>query len=268
MSSTPRSNDLKDVAIVTGGASGIGAATAEQFLERAVGVVVIDLPQSVAGKEDESRRAWVAGDVRDEATWDAALEVSRMKFSRSPSILICNAGVVRTGKLIEIPLDDWRMLFDVMVMGAVLGMRACVPGMLAMGRGSIVTVGSVDSYMVEQEAGPYCAAKAALMQLTKCAAMDYAREGIRANCVCPGVTDTPFFRRGLAALPDPEDRRRGREQRNPLGRLLEPEEVAGAVVFLCSDAASGITGTAITVDAGLSAGFEFLVPREEQSIEH
>jgi NAD(P)-dependent dehydrogenase (short-subunit alcohol dehydrogenase family) len=262
--STMRSADVAEVAIVTGGASGIGAATAEQLLQRNVAVVVIDLPGAVAGREDESRRAWMGGDVRDESTWDAALKVARSKFSLSPSILICNAGVVRTGKIIDVPIEDWRMLFDVMVIGAVLGMRACIPAMLERGRGSIVTVGSVDSFMAEQETGPYCAAKAALMQLTRCTAMDYARQGIRANCVCPGVTDTPFFRRGLATLPNPENRKREREERNPLGRLLEPMEVANAISFLCSDAASGITGSVVTVDAGLSAGFEYLVGEREQ----
>lgn len=243
------------VAVVTGSASGIGAATVTRLLAMGHRVVGIDLqPQELASDPGFTE---VLGDVASEDTWHTALEVARDRFDTDPRVLVCSAGIVRTGTVVDISLQDWKLVFDVIVGGAMLGMRAMIPGMVRQGRGSIVTVGSVDSFLVEQGGAAYCAAKGALLQLTRTVALDHAREGVRANCVCPGVTDTPFFRNGLLALPDGARRRQERAERNPIGRLLEADEIAAMIAFLCSDAASGVTGATITVDGGLSAGFEF-----------
>lgn len=122
--------------------------------------------------------------------------------------------------------------------------------------GSVVTVASVDAFMAEQGLAAYCSSKGPLQQLTKCVAMDHARQNVRANCVAPGVIDTPFFRRHLETASDPEHFLRVREQRNPPGRLLQPDEFAATVEFAALDA-TGMTGSTLTVDAGLSASFDF-----------
>lgn len=142
-------------------------------------------------------------------------------------------------------------------MGAVYGVRALLPGMIAAGGGSIVLMGSISGFMAEQGLAAYCASKGAILQLSKVLAVDHARQGIRVNCVCPGVTDTPLFRHHLSQADDPESVLRMRTERNPLGRLLSPEDVAKTVNFLLSDDAAGITGALVPVDAGLSTSFEF-----------
>jgi NAD(P)-dependent dehydrogenase (short-subunit alcohol dehydrogenase family) len=124
-------------------------------------------------------------------------------------------------------------------------------------RGAIVTVGSIDSLFAEQGLVSYCASKGAILQITRTVAVDYARDGIRANCVIMGVTDTPFFRRHLDTASDPDRFVKVREERQPLGRLLTPDEIAATIVFLASDDASGITGAAIPVDAGITTSFDF-----------
>src|SRR5690554_3923354 len=113
--------------------------------------------------------------------------------------------------------------------GLVMAVRTVLPGMIARRSGSIITLGSIDSYMAEQGLISYCASKGAILQFTRALALDHARDGIRANCVCPGVTDTPFFRRHLDTASDPETFLKTREQRNPLGRLLQPDEIAATI---------------------------------------
>lgn len=243
------------VAVVTGASSGIGLATVIRLLAMDYRVIGIDL-QGPTGPPDEGL-VWVSGDVASDDTWREASDLASSRFGTDPRVLVCSAGVVKLGSVLDLSIQDWRRVFDVVLDGALLGMRATIPGMVRQGGGSIVTVGSVDSFLVERNGAAYCAAKGALLQLTRSVAIDFARDGVRANCVCPGVTDTPFFRNGLAALPDGPLRRQARIERNPIGRLLEADEVAAMIAFLCSDAASGVTGTAITVDGGLSASFEF-----------
>jgi NAD(P)-dependent dehydrogenase (short-subunit alcohol dehydrogenase family) len=176
---------------------------------------------------------------------------------RGPDVLVLNAATVIVGDVLTLTPGDWERTFAVNVFGAVAGLRACLPGMVERGSGSIVTVASVNAFFAQQGLVAYSASKAALLNLTRGVALDHARQGIRANAVCPGVTDTPLFRYHLSHASDPERFLHVREQRNPLGRLLDPAEVAKVVAFLASDEASGITGSAFTVDAGLTAGFDF-----------
>lgn len=250
-----------EVAVVTGAASGVGKASVTRFLNREVAVLGLDRADCPDDLEHE-RLAWVQGDVALEETWAHVLDRSRDQFGATPGILVANAARLIVGSVTTLTDDDWKSVFDVNVFGAVRGMRACIPGMLERGRGAIVTVASVDAFMAEQGLAAYCSSKGALLQLTRCVAVDYARDGIRANCVCPGVIDTPFFRRHLETASDPERFLRVREERNPLGRLLEADEIAAVVVFLASEDASSITGTFVTADAGLSASFDFRTGEE------
>jgi len=243
---------MTKVAVVTGAASGIGAATVARLVEDGYNIAGVDLVERGAS----DRAVYVKGNVAEEATWD---DVDRVLAERNwePSVLVVTAAYLAVGNILDLDEADWDRTFAVNLKGLIRPVRRLLPGMIARGRGSIVTVGSIDSYMAEQGLVSYCASKGAILQLTRALALDHARQGIRANCVCPGVTDTPFFRRHLDSAADPAKFLRVREERNPLGRLLDPDEVARTIAFLASDAASGITGAQIVVDAGLTTGFDF-----------
>lgn len=242
-------------AVVTGAASGIGAATVERFLAEGRTVVGVDLADPPADAPRDV--AWVSGDVSRPETWDRVLAVATEAFSELPEALVLNAARHVVGTILETSPEQWAGVFDVNVMGAYHGIRACLPGMQERRDGAIVTVASVDAFQAEQAFVAYCASKGALLQLTRAVALDHAREGIRANCVCPGVTDTPFFRGHLHAADDPDGWLAERVARQPLGRLLAPDDVAAVVAFLASDDASGVVGAMTVVDAGLSTGFDF-----------
>lgn len=239
-------------AIITGGASGIGAAAVDLFLKAGYCVVGVDLN----AREEAGDLAWVSGSVDELATWDRVGNALNERGWET-SALVTAAAYLKVGSILDLADEDWDKTYAVNVRGLVLAARTVLPGMIKRGGGAIVTVGSIDSYMAEQGLISYATSKGAILQLTRSIAVDHARDGIRANCVCPGVTDTPFFRKHLATASDPEKFLSTREQRNPLGRLLTSEEVAETILFLASDKASGVTGSTFVADAGLTACFDF-----------
>lgn len=242
------------VAVVTGSSSGVGAATVARLLGRGLAVVGIDV-QEPLGLALDPAFVFVPGSVAQAAVWEEVRSTSLTRFAADPTVVVFAAAVLRTGTILELSEDEWQNHFEVNVNGVFRGLRVLLPAMLEAG-GSIVTVASVDAYLAEQGLAGYCSSKGALVQLTKCLAVDHARQGVRVNCVAPGVIDTPFFRRHLETASDPATFLRVREQRNPLGRLLEADEVATTVEFAALDAV-GMTGSVLTVDAGLSASFDF-----------
>jgi NAD(P)-dependent dehydrogenase (short-subunit alcohol dehydrogenase family) len=247
-------------AIVTGGASGIGAATVERFLRRGTNVIGVDFeaaPTDMPPSGTSGRLRWVRGDVGDPDTWDQVGELAKAELPVPPTILVCCAARVAVGDILSLDQDTWATVFRATFYGAVLGMQSCVPIMIQAGGGSIVTVGSVSGLYAEQGLTAYGAAKAALIHLTKSVAVDFARQGIRANCVCPGTTDTPLFRRHLETSDNPAAFLATRTARNPAGRILTASEVASAIDYLAFDEASGITGAVLVVDAGLTSCFEY-----------
>jgi len=243
---------MNKCAVITGAASGIGAASVRQLVAAGYDVLGVDLAKGTNSNSLE----FVRGSVAANETWDQ-VEATLEKRGWKPSAMVFAAAYLEVGTVLTLDEEHWQRTFDVNLMGLIKPLRRLLPGMIARGGGSIVTVGSIDSYMAEQGLISYCSSKGAILQFTKTLAMDHARQGIRANCVCPGVTDTPFFRRHLDTAKDPKKFLSVREQRNPLGRLLNPDEIATTIAFLVSDAASGITGTLIVVDAGLTAAFDF-----------
>jgi NAD(P)-dependent dehydrogenase (short-subunit alcohol dehydrogenase family) len=216
-------------------------------------VVGVDL----AGGQEAASLAWMQADVADPEVWPVVVELSTNRFGAPPAVLVLNAATIAVGTVAELSEDDWRRVLDVNVLGAARALRACLPPMIKRGRGSIVAVASVNALQAEQGLAAYNASKGALLQLVRTVAVDHARDGVRANVVCPGVTDTPLFRAHLATARDPTLFRSVREQRNPLGRLLRPDEVARAIVFLASEESAGMTGATLVVDAGLTASFDF-----------
>ncbi len=250
MASETRHN--QDAAVITGAASGIGLASLKRIRASGLKVIGVDLADAPEGESD----GWVVGDVAAADTWDRVNALISQN-GWNVSALVTAAAFLAVGNVLELSDEAWSRTFDVNLRGLLAPVRALLPAMIERRRGAIVTVGSIDSYMVEQGLISYCTSKGAISQFTRALALDHAREGIRANCVCPGVTDTPFFRRHLESASDPARFLAAREQRNPIGRLLEPEEIAAMIAFLVSDAASGITGAQIVVDGGLTTGFDF-----------
>jgi len=217
-------------AVVTGAASGIGAATARKLLDdgyRVLGVDIAELPDGVTP---------VRGDVSDEATWADIGEVDA---------LVSNAYVPSTGALHEIDRAEWRRQLDVNLTGAYLAVKACLPSLRAR-RGAVVLVSSVHAHFGLPGHPAYAASKGALVALARQLAVEYA-PSVRVNSVLPGPVLTQAWDRI-----SPEDRERSAHA-TPAGRLGKPEEVAAVIAFLLSDAASFVSGAELTVDGGWSA---------------
>jgi NAD(P)-dependent dehydrogenase (short-subunit alcohol dehydrogenase family) len=242
--------------IVTGGASGIGKATVERFLEEGAKVAIIDV--------SERNGAAVAAELRDKGhdplliTGDVTSpkDVKRMiakvleEFG-GIDVLFNNAGILVEGTVEEVSEEGWDRIMGVNVKGPFLMSKEVVPVMLKQGKGVIVNNASCSGLVGDRNAIAYNASKGAVVLMTKCLALDYAEKGIRANCVCPGEIDTPMFRQEAQARNMPvEEYRKVLCEYHPIGRLGVPVEVANAVLFLASDEASFITGTALSVDGG------------------
>jgi NAD(P)-dependent dehydrogenase (short-subunit alcohol dehydrogenase family) len=229
-------------AFVTGGASGIGAAVAARFREEGASVVVADL----AGGDvtcDVSSGVAVASAVTEAAQRLGGIDT-----------LILNAGRPIVGALHELDEADWDDGLATNLTSIFLCTKAAWPHLLAAGGGSISITASVVGLQGSQNQAAYCAAKAGAVMLARCLALDGAKAGIRANAVCPGFVETPLLERFLAEQDDPDASRAGATALHPLGRLGQPLDVAGAFVYLASDDAAWVTGTALTVDGGLTAG--------------
>jgi meso-butanediol dehydrogenase/(S,S)-butanediol dehydrogenase/diacetyl reductase len=241
------------VVAITGAGGALGGALSRHFAgEPGTDVVLSDvsplsLEATVAGLPErtgavETRLA----DVGDAAQVEAVVALAVERFGRL-DVLISNAGVLTpNGRVHNQTTEDWERAFRINVLGAVNGVRAAVPVMRAQGAGSIVLTASVAGLTAWSHAAPYCATKAAVIQLAKVAAIEYARDGIRVNCVCPGTF--------LSAIHDglPQEAIDAMGARHPLG-LGDARDLVGAYAYLASDASRWTTGAAIVVDGGYSA---------------
>jgi NAD(P)-dependent dehydrogenase (short-subunit alcohol dehydrogenase family) len=231
-------------ALVTGGGSGIGAATVALLLERGSEVAVLDLDPSRA--PDGSRR--LTGDVTDDgAVREAVGTLDRM------DVLVNNAGIGAIGDVAADDDADWHRVLDVNVVGAVRVTRATLPLLRRSEHAAIVNTSSVLAVLGVPNRALYSATKGALLSLTLAMAADFVRDGIRVNAVAPGTADTPWIGRLLDAADDPAAERTALERRQPIGRLVTPEEVANAIVYLASPLSSSTTGTVLGVDGGMGA---------------
>lgn len=243
------------VTLVTGAASGIGYACAQRFAEEGAVVVGCDLAPSdawdrVAGAAKGSQFHVV--DVRDEAAQAQMAARAIEEFGRL-DVLVTAAGVAGGGPVHLLPLEEWRRVQDVNLTGTFLSAKAVLPQMIAQRSGSIITVASVEGLEGGEGASTYNASKGGVVILTKNLALDYGRLGIRANAICPGFIETPMFRSVMDGEQFAGQKQRIREQ-HKLGRFGRPDEIAGAAFFLASDDASFVTGVALPVDGGFTAG--------------
>ena len=238
------------VVIVTGGASGIGAATARASAEGAR-IVVADVDRE-RGREVAGATAGVfeAVDVADAAAVRALVERT-VAAHRRIDVLVSNAFATSLGPIERFALDAWTRTLAVTLTAAFTGLQAVAPIMRTQGGGAVVNVASISGLGGDRGLAAYNAAKAGMINLTRTAALELAPAGIRVNAVCPGLIATPALARALGGAPEREERARAAV---PVGRFGRREEVARAILFLASDDASYITGTTLVVDGGLTAG--------------
>jgi NAD(P)-dependent dehydrogenase (short-subunit alcohol dehydrogenase family) len=246
------------VAIVTGGASGIGLATAQRLGREGLSVAIVDR----GDPEDAARSVRAAGgeawaikaDVADEAQVAAMVEEVLDRAQRLDALVnAAGIGSPRPVTIDQASTAEWQELCAVNLTGTFLGCRAVIPAMRRGGGGTIVNVASELGLVGAPRSAMYGATKGAIVQLTRAVAVDHAIDRIRVNCVCPGPVDTPLLRRGLERAADPEAKLRSEIASTLLGRLGRPEEIASVIQFLVSDEASFMTGSIVVADGGVTA---------------
>lgn len=249
--------DLKGkIAVVTGGAMGIGEATARKLSGEGATVAILDLNREVGAKTAaEISSAGTACDffacnVSNAPEVSRAVDAVVAKYG-GIDVLVSNAGIQDYGDVVTTPEEAWDKLMGINLKGCFLAAKFTVPHMLRRGNAAIVVVGSVQSMTAIGNSVAYVTAKHGLLGLTRAMALDYAQKGIRVNCVCPGAIDTPMLRWAASLDPDPENVIRTCDRMHAMGRIGRSEEVANAIVYLASPLASFITGAALLVDGGM-----------------
>ena len=244
------------VAIVTGGAAGIGRATSLRFAREGARVVLADV--DVVGGEETAQlvtatgveAAFVKADVRVAADVETMVAVAMQTFG-SLDFALNNAGVLGSGaSMIDFTEDDWEYVMGVNLKGVWLSMKYEIPEMMRLGGGAIVNVSSVAGLVGSQHSPAYAASKHGVVGLTKTAALQYAPHGVRVNCICPAAVLSSMLETLVTRNPHVGERLLASQ---PNGRFASPEEIAEVVVWLCSDAASFVTGAALPVDGGYTA---------------
>jgi NAD(P)-dependent dehydrogenase (short-subunit alcohol dehydrogenase family) len=246
-------------ALITGGASGIGRATALLFAREGAAVAIADLNaqagEAVANEITQSggRAIFELADVT-RATDCRRLAERAIRECGRIDILLNNAGIIRRATVLDLSEEDWDRVMAVNVKSIYLLSREVIPHMQKAGGGSIINMASGWGLAGGAKAAVYCASKGAVVLLTKAMAIDHGPQKIRVNCICPGDTDTGMLRAEAQQLGEANDRFLAEAAKRPLGRVGSPDEIAQAVLYLASDASSFVTGTALVVDGGGLAG--------------
>ena len=246
-------------AIITGGASGIGRATALLFAREGAAVMIVDRNEQ-AGREVEfqifdaaGRAVFERADVTRSDDCKRVVERTLQSFT-GIHVLFNNAGMIRRASVVETSEDDWDAVMAVNVKSIFLMSREAIPVMAKSGGGTIINTASGWGLAGGARAAAYCASKGAVVLLTKAMAIDHGAQKIRVNCICPGDTDTGMLRDEAQQLGEASDKFLLESAKRPLGRVGRPEEIAQAALYLARDASSFVTGTALVVDGGGLAG--------------
>lgn len=243
---------MTSVAIVTGGASGLGAAICERLAADGFDVVVADIDDAGAERVASAIRGLaVHADVTSSADVDALVAAAASRGT--VRALVLSAAVETRASVVDCSDDDWRRVIDVNLKGSFLCMRAVVPHLVRAGGGSIIALGSTLGLIVAPQYAAYCASKFGLTNLCKQVAIEHARDGVRANVVAPAACDTGLFMRLTALAPDPDAVRANVARNLPMGRLGTAADVCEAVSFLASDRSSFVSGAVLPLDGGLAA---------------
>lgn len=252
--------DLKGkIAFVTGAASGIGEAIALTLARAGAFVYVADL--------NEREGARVVGEITKEGfsaeffrlnvaeskDCEKAAEAVHQKHGKL-DILVNNAGIGHVGTILEATEEDFDKLYAVNVRGIFSLTKAFLPRMIERKNGAIINTASIGGIVALKDRLIYCTTKFAVVGLTKSLALDHALQGIRVNCICPGRVETPFVKKRISEYPDPQKAYAEMAATQAVGRMGTPEEIAAAVLYLASDEAAFVTGTALVIDGGLSVG--------------
>lgn len=242
-------------AIITGAGSGIGRAIATRFVEEGAGVLVADInleaARTVTDELGDSAIAF-ALDVTKAEKFEKAIH-KVVELWGSLDILVNNAGVGVAAQTPDTSEEDFQRVMDVSVKGTFLGMKYAIPEMRKHRSGCIINMSSIAAVVGILDRAVYCAAKGAVLAMTRAAAIDHAGDGIRINCIAPGTVDTPWVQRITQGYDDPEEARARMKARQPHGRLVAPAEVAAMAAYLASDEAGSTIGAVMMVDGGMTA---------------
>ena len=248
------------VAVVTGGGSGIGEAIAVRFAEAGAFVYVAELDpergEKVAAsiRQSGGQAEFIQTDVSHESSCEAAAQRILAAHREQCDILVNNAGIGHVGTILTTSAADLDRLYSVNVRGVFFMTRALLPAMLARQCGSVVNLASIGGIVGVRDRLAYCATKFAVVGMTRCMALDHAQSKVRFNCICPGRVETPFVQARLKEYPDPQKAYEEMSATQALKRMGTPDEIAAAALYLASDEAAFVTGSALIIDGGWSAG--------------
>lgn len=247
---------------VTGGGSGIGLETALTLADLGGDVAVLDwtpgaAAATVARIEAMGRRALaIQGDAGDEKTIVDAFELTGQRLGPVDAAVACAGVLGEGGPVFTTSVADFEQVMGVNVRGSFLLVREAAKQMRPRRSGAIVLLSSLDGTRAEHGMFSYCVSKGALLNLARAAALDLARDLVRVNCVCPSVTRTPLLEGRLATIPNGDEVLQAYAERHPLGRVLTPRDIASAIAYIASPIATGVTGIALPVDAGIGATWD------------
>ena len=253
------------VAWISGAASGMGEATARLFAAEGAAVAIVDVQQELGASltksivSDGGRARFIRCDVSREAEVQASLDATAEEFGSLTTIVNC-AGIVHVKLLDEYSEADWDQLMGVNVKSIFFSIKHGLRHLRQNERSYMVNIGSIGSFIGQACTPAYTTSKGAVLQLSRSIALDYAAVGLRCNCVCPGITDTPMLRYHLSKTPDPEATLRERLRRVPTGTALSSHDIAKAVLYLSCEDSSGVTGTSLVIDGGYLAAAEWQSP--------
>ena len=251
---------VNKVAVVTGAGSGIGEAIATLFADAGAHVYVAELDpekgEAVAAKirETGGRAEFIQTDVSHESSCQSAAQRVLANHREQCDILVNNAGIGHVGTILTTTAADLDRLYSVNVKGVFFMTQAFLPAMLARRCGSVISLASIGGIVGVRDRLAYCATKFAVVGMTKCMALDHADSQVRFNCICPGRVETPFVQARLKEYPDPQKAYEEMSATQALKRMGRPDEIAAAALYLASDESAFVTGSALVIDGGWSAG--------------
>ena len=240
--------------IITGGASGMGAASARMFAEAGAKVIIVDINKELAIQvaKDINSSEPIIGDIGDSSVCDHVAKTTIERY-RKIDVLVNCAGTIFRANAENTSDQDWHRVMSTNVNGLFFMSRSVIKPMAENKKGVIINFGSIWGSVGSPGVVAYCASKGAVHQITRAMALDHAKEGIRINAVCPGEVNTPMLSTGRESPPTKEDLQKLADETIPVSRLAEPEEIANIVYFLASDKASYMTGSMVTVDGGFTS---------------
>jgi len=247
---------------ISGGASGIGEATVRRFASEGARVAIVDVQAAPGRRLEASVRAaggnavFFECDITSEEQVRASIDQAAARFGGLQIVVNC-AGIVHVKRLDEYTEQEWDRLMAVNVRSIFFSIKHALKHLRMNPRSFMVNVGSISSFVGQSNTPAYTASKGAVLSLSQSIALDYAADGLRCNCVCPGITDTPMLRHHLDATDDPAGTLAQRLARVPLGRALTPDDIARSILYLSCEDSAGVTGTSLIVDGGYLAAAEW-----------